>query len=656
MIGKKDEILSQWQKILLALVFVSILAIYIPSLKFAFYPNNDDGRLVLKNPSVIHFADNKGKVFTEFVYGLYHPLTTISFAIDYAVWGTNPFGFRLTNLVFHLINTLLVFLLLQKLFKKLYISLFSAAIFGLHPMHVESVVWISERKDVLYAFFFLLSVLFYLKARNRKDIVNHALAFLFFLCSLLSKASAVVLPLVLVLIDYYHQKPLFKSLLSKSHYLVLSIVFGIINVKAQNSIGLIQDVYTSYSVVQKVTLPVYAFTNYLVKFFVPVGLASKHLYPRLINDSIGWVYYLGWFWLIWSAYFVYRNRKNRLLIFGFLFFVVNIILVVKIIPTGNDLVSERYSYVPYIGLAICLGYLIQVQIEEGKKWLNAIFIVLIIMLTLLSVQNLKHWKNEKAIWSRIIEIEPDMPLAWLERGKYYLDEKDLIKADSDLSKSIQLDPSFAPGYIYRGLTRYYQRKENLALEDFNTAIRIDSIKPDGYYNRGNLYLKMNRFDEARNDLEKTISLDPKNIEAIYYLGLAEMKLMNYQAAINYFTRYISFNPYHPSAELELSVCYYQSGQFIEAGKRLKEIIIKQPRNGEALYYYANSLARQNQYSEAIEIYSRIIAINPDFGGAYLNRGNSYQFSGDNAKACNDWQKALELGVDQAKLMIHEHCK
>jgi protein O-mannosyl-transferase len=550
----------------------------------------------------------------------------------------------------------LVFLFLQNLFKRPYISLFSAAIFGLHPMHMESVIWVSERKDVLFTFFFLLSLLFYLKARNRKDILNHALALLFFLCSLLSKASAVVLPLVLVLIDYYYQKPVSRSLLTKSHYFVLSIVFGIINISAQNSIGLIQDVYTSYSVIQKVTLPVYAFTYYIVKLFIPIGLAAKHLYPRLIDGTIGLVYYLGWLWLAFSAYFIYQYRNNRMIMFGSLFFIINILLVIKIIPTGNDLVSDRYSYIPYIGLAIALGYFIQHLIEERRKWLNTTLIVLIIILTILSIQNLKHWKNEKAIWSRIIAIEPEMPLAWLERGKYYLDEKELTKAESDLSKSIQLDATFAPGYIYRGLARYYLRKENLALEDFNTAIRIDSTKPDGYYNRGNLYLKMDRFDEARSDLERTILIDPKNIEAIYYLGLAEMKLMDNQAAISHFSKYISINPYHARAELDLSICYYQAGKFDEAEKRLKETIKGQPRNGEALYYYANSIAKQDRYNEAIEVYTQIIAINPGFAGAYFNRGNSYLFSGDKIKACTDWQKASELGMEQASRMINQQCK
>jgi len=351
----------------LAAILGVTVAIYAPSLGFPFYPNLDDGRLILNNPVVIDFPNQMGTVFSEFVYGLYHPLTTLSFIADYQLFGTNPLGFRLHNLILHLINVLLVFFFVTRLPTNKNVALFAALLFALHPMHMESVIWVSERKDVLFTFFFLLSLLCYLNWHETGKKLWWATATVFFLFSLLSKATAVILPLVLIIVDYIRSGKInWKSIINKWPYFLLSLIFGIVNIKAQQSIDFIQPIADSYSLGQLVTMPVYSFTWYVTQLFAPVGLSIKHLYPRIMDGQMAFPYYLGWLWLLLLAVLTYRFRKGRFFLAGMLFYAVSTVLVIKIIPTGNDLVSDRYSYVPYIGLGLALGSLVIPKLEKLK--------------------------------------------------------------------------------------------------------------------------------------------------------------------------------------------------------------------------------------------------------------------------------------------------
>jgi hypothetical protein len=518
------------QRILLLVIILITIGVYARTLKFGFYPNLDDGKLILNNNVVTHSENHKSEIFTGFVYGLYHPFTTLSFIVDYKVWGTNAFGYRLTNLLFHLFNIVLVFVFLQALFKNAFISLLSASVFALHPTHLESVIWVSERKDVLYTFFFLLSIVLYLRENQHKTL-NTILVLLFFLASLLSKPSAVVLPVTLVLIDWYHEKPFVKSILSKLHLFTLSLIFGIINIKAQNVINFIQPVYESYSLIQKISLPVYALTNYFIKLFLPIKLAAKNLYPRIIDGDIQLVYYMGWLGLFVMAGLVYYFRKSRMFLFGLAFFFITIILLIKILPTGNDIVSNRYTYVAYIGLTIAFGALLLQFLKQNWKGFPILILSFTIVMGFSSFSNTKYWTDEVAIWGRVAEKEPDLVLAWHQMGKACFDKNDIQKAMQFYQRSIEVDSFFYPGYIGRGLCYYYSQKNNKSLADFTRAIQIDSLQPDGYYNRGNLYLKMGQYQLAINDLNKTKQLDNENVESIYYLAIAESKIQQYNQAI-----------------------------------------------------------------------------------------------------------------------------
>ncbi len=605
------------------IILLSTTLVYLPSLKFSFYPNLDDGRLILNNPVVTDFPNHIKAFFTEFVYGLYHPLTTWSFIIDYQLFETNPFGYRLHNLLLHLLNTALVFFVVKKLTKKQNLSLFAASIFALHPMHMESVIWISERKDVLFTFYFLLSLGFYIKYKEDKKNGMLVLTFLFFVFSCLAKATAVVIPLLFILIDYYHDGQLkLKIVLNKWYLLTISVIFGIINIKAQNSIDFIQPIAYKYSLGQLITIPVYSFTWYLVKLFAPIGLAAKHLYPRIIDGQIANIYYTGWFWLVSLVGLTYYNRKNRLFVFGIAFYAISIGLLIKIIPTGNDIVSERYAYVPYIGLSLSLGSILIPWVEKQfKHAFTYFFIFIMALLSVLTWQQKAWWKDEIAIWSRVVALEPEMPLAYFERGKAYQNNAAFDLAIADFSQAINFSSNFYDAYINRGLCHYFNRNNEGALSDFSSAIKLEPETAEAFYHRGNLLLKTNQFELSVADFEKSIALGFEQPEIYYYKGLAEQNANRLESSITSLVEYQRLNPKHT----------------------------------ETLYLIANSLARMEKYTEALFYYNQFIDKNNGFAGAYLNRGNVFLFLNDKQKACDDWHRALELGSNGAQQMLEQHC-
>lgn len=674
---KKDTI---W----LAVIIAATILVYSPSLTYNFYPKLDDGKLITENPIVTHFPENASAIFTEFVYGLYHPLTTISFIIDYQFFKDNPLGFRLHNLLLHLLNTLLVFLLIKQLTKNTFITLFSALIFALHPMHMESVIWISERKDVLFTFYFLLSAILYLKYRENKHLNNlkpsnggnktvpqlsnsskkHGISihvmglqfalFLTFLLSMMAKATAVILPVILILFDYlYDEKFTRKQFTQKWYLFILSLVFGFINIKAQNSIAFIQPIAHKYTLIQLFTIPVHAITWYVTQFFVPLKLATKHLYPRVLNGHIAAHYYLAWVWLVAIIYSLYRFKKNKWFVTGILFYLVAIALFIKVIPTGNDVVSERYTYVPYIGLSMALGAVLQQFVKY--KMTPVYFTILIIFYGLYDVVHSKNWKNEKAIWSRVIVLQPEMSLAYYERGNSFFYEGDYPRAFADFKAAVQHAPDFYEAYIKKGLSAYFIKNQSVAKQSFTAAIALQPNNPEAYYHRGNLRLANQEYKNALSDFKKSVRFNYTDPEVLLYLAKTYENLQQFDAAITTLNQYLQANSKNSDAYTALARCYLKNNQYRDAIKIYQHLQKTNPNDIRNLYFLANAYAKTENFDEAIKLYTRVIQTKPMLAGAYINRGNAYLFLGNQNMACQDWQKALELGANQVKSMIEKYC-
>jgi hypothetical protein len=306
------------------------------------FTNWDDEFYVINN-QLLRGPDWKG-IFSQQVLGNYHPLTILSYAFNFAISGLDPFSYLLVNYLFHIVNTLLVFYFIWNISgKNKVIAAFVALVFGIHPMHVESVAWVAERKDVLYTFFFpsFIDSILDLSYKGEKE----KPCFLFFIFCFIAfiKTGSDRFALVLFLLDYWYGQSLKKNIVFKIPFFVLSIVFGIITVSIQSSSAMAG--LNIFSITDRLFFACYVLMTYFVRFFVPYPLSAFHPFP--ITNFAGWPIYLSPIFVVALLVALWFLRKNKIVVFGIFFYVINLLLVLQIISIGLTIVSERYTMCLY---------------------------------------------------------------------------------------------------------------------------------------------------------------------------------------------------------------------------------------------------------------------------------------------------------------------
>jgi tetratricopeptide (TPR) repeat protein len=564
---KKNKFLLLW----LLLIIVVTAICFFPMLKNNF-TNWDDEYYIINN-MLLRGPDWQG-IFTQPVVSNYHPLTIISLALNYGLTGTNPSSYLIFNLLLHLINTALVFYFIWTISdKKLWVASITALIFGIHPMHVESVAWASERKDVLYTLFFLLSLLQYWKFLQTNKSSRLWFCFFLFVLSLLSKPAAIILPLVLLLLDYWKGRQLnLKLVWEKIPFFIIALLFAIITVKIQSHKAIAGlDLYPLWT---RPIFATYVIMIYILRFFVPYPLSAFHPYPQ--PDHLGFPVLISPVIIIALIVFIWYQRKNKLVVFGFLFFIVNLLLILQIISIGTTIVSERYTYVPYIGLAFLFSMLLDKYdnvIVKTVKWI--VPAAIIAAFGIVTFQRTKVWKNSETLWSDAIEHYPNAPQPRTSRANYTLklpttnqSEKDarFKQALEDCNIAIKANSNHGPAYENREFIYFNQGKYKEAITDATTLIKLDPGNNLGYAIRGASYVRLNDDPgKALADLNKSLSLKPDNEFALDNRGtLFYNSFQKYTEAVVDFTKAISINPQQGSYYLNRSYCYYRLGDIAKA--------------------------------------------------------------------------------------------
>lgn len=616
---------------------------FFPSLKNGF-TNWDDNVYIAENPMITNVSvDNIKKIIdTDNHVALnYHPITILSFAIDYKLSGYNPKTYHITNLVFHLLNTALVFWFLFLLSnKKLMVAVIVALFFGIHPMHVESVAWISERKDVLYTFFFLTSLICYhkyLHSFGKNKFLLYGLTLLFFLLSVLSKAMAVVLPLVLMLIDYYEGRKLNKhSILEKLPFFLLSLFFGVLAYQIQSKGSAVAALET-FTWLQRFEFASYGMLNYIFKLFFPIKLSCFYPYPNP-QESLPLLYYIAPFVVLTLfAFVLWRAHKNRGVLFGFLFFCITIVLVLQFITVGKVIMADRYSYLSYIGLLfpIAMGYAwMQEQKAEKfillKKVATIILIIYAVIFIFLSFQRVKVWKNSDTIWSDAIQKYPNgeayhsrasylVNKAAIDKGQKNAEVNEYDRALSDFSMSIQLKTRDAGVYVGRANIYSLKGQFDSALSDYSKAIHLNDADAQTYLNRAGAYILMKQFNKAIVDYGTALTLDPDLFEA----------------------------------RKNRSYAYTQIGDYKSTVVDLNEMILEYPGNADYYFYRSYAYYKLGDISLALQDNDLSIQLNPDNTIAYYNRSLINKALGRYAAALQDALKAQSLGYSVDAQYINE---
>jgi tetratricopeptide (TPR) repeat protein len=588
--------------IVLAVTFLA----YIPALKAGFV-NWDDPDYVNEQFFTRGLSDLKFLLTTP-LQGNYHPLTMLSLALNFSVSGMHAWSYHLLNVVLHLANCFLVFrfaFLLSN--KNTVVAFITAVLFGIHPMHVESVAWVTERKDVLYGLFFIAGLISYTKYIDTGSRKQYALTLLFLTLSLLSKAAAVIFPLALFCIDILRRRRIgTKLLVEKIPFFVLPLILGVITYVAQKEKGAI-DVY-AFDIQTRIFMGFYGIMMYIFKMLIPVNLSPFYPYAP-INQALPTEYYLSPLVFIGLVVIcIYAWKKNRVIPFGILFYLINLLLVLQFLPVGSAIIADRYTYIPYIGLFFIVGWLVSRFVKQQTYKAYYFSAPLIVLMIFLTYKQCAIWNDSAALWDHAIKITPSSR-AYDNRARLFNDEKNSVKA----------------------------------LEYYNEALNINAVDKEAYTNRGNIYFNSGKFDLAYQDYKQALSIDSNYYPALDNLGALMAMRGKYDSALNNFNRALNLKSDYISAYRNRALTFLELKRYNEAISDFESFLKYQPNDPDIYNAMGVCLRMNEKYTEALAVINKALDMRKD-PHFYLNRSYCYNGLKNLDQARKDALIAKQAGV------------
>ncbi|MCB9195703.1 MAG: tetratricopeptide repeat protein [Flavobacteriales bacterium] len=509
-------VLKSYPKILWLIIAVTFLC-YIRMLDAGFV-NFDDDKMVYQNPLITSLSiDNITKYFSEPTVGIYQPLTMLSLSIDHVVAGMSPKYFHFINVLLHVLNTILVFRFIQLLAKDDTIALIVAALFGVHTLHVESVAWINARKDVLFALFYLLALIKFIRYLDNGQKLQLIWSLLFFVLSCLSKPLAVSFTLVLPLIQFYKGEGVKEWMKLKNWTIYfpfagMSILFGLmIYWHQKENIPDNEQLFQGWG--RQVVFALDGVSSYLLRTILPLKLSVIYNYPAKLGEAIPILTFIKAIGaVIWIGLTFWWVRKNRNLAFGSLFFLVNIVFVLQIIPMGVGYQADRFLYIPIIGLFWIIAYQFKQFLERKKMSLatfKSVIVSYTILLSVLTISRTGDWKDSLSLWNATIKVNDQSYIAYNNRGQIYMELKDWNNAIADFTSSIQIEDN-VKAFYNRGTSYANIANWKLAEKDLLRSLDMDSMNAEAYGNLGVVYMSLIQDSLSYKYLNKAIELDPEN--------------------------------------------------------------------------------------------------------------------------------------------------
>ena len=554
--------------LLILCIFTTI--IYSGMLKYPLL-SNDDIDFFTKYPEILNLSwKSIVKYFSSYHVTLYQPITVLSFALNYHFTGTSPIPLHIVNLGFHLINILLVFILFNNLFKKPILALLISFFFAVHPMNVEAVTWVSARSSTMYACFYLLSLIFYIKYITGKQQIHILfISLFFFVLSLFCKVQAVTLPLLLLLIDYFTDRKKIKLLLvEKLPFIILSVVFILIAFGNSETLT-----FFTHSKIKSFTGFDLIFLNgrtlffYLQKFLVPVDLSAVYVFPVKTGSWLPFEYYIYTLIVIALFVFIFKFRKNKAFILGAGIFLFTISINLPLNSVRNVIFADRYAYFPYLGLLLILASFYQTFVEKNlnthRKYIYGVTIFILIYGLFLSYETWernKKWENDLTLATDVIQKNPSVPFIakiYRKRGNYLAKHQMIQESILDYSKAIELDPDDIDSYIFRAYSNLKLNKLREALPDLDKGIENKPNSSTLYANRAMVRLNIGDGMGAWSDCNKCLTLDSTNAEAYNFRAILKFRSGDLLGARQELKTAIRFNNQYAEAYKNLGTVFHQ---------------------------------------------------------------------------------------------------
>lgn len=634
-----------------AIIVVATVIAFLPSLKAGFIW--DDNAYIVESTLITPFDWTHFKqMWTTPFGGNYHPLTMISLGIERALVGTSPFLYHFNNLVLHIINSLLVFSLLQRLSGNFWAAFVAGLLFGIHPLHVESVTWATERKDVLYVLFMFLAFWQYLNFREHESRKAFWLSVVFFLCSCLSKGMAVVFPILLVITDYYLLKrPLsLKLFLEKLPYFALALIFGIVAIMAQREAGADASKFMkeTYSGGERLLFILFNFGFYWVKMLVPVQLSLIYPYPK--PNELTTIYYaIPAVVLVLTGLIYWLGKKDRSIWWAGVFFLVCILPVVQLIPIGTTIVAERYFYLSSVGPLFLLGLGANAIIERGLKTVALGLVAgLSLFFVVQSYRYNQAWKDNLSIFTHATEQFPTAVMALRNVGAHYLTQKDYDKAifyysEAQKHSLVAFDLEKELGLAYYNKKDYPNAITHLD-KAYNNARTLPEVD---VWMLGDAYYQLGQFEKALPYIEKAIAQRPQESQLYNFIGMIYMKQGQEANAVSNYERAMSLNSAYVDPYTNMSFMYITAKKFPEAIKVLERAIKLFPDNVSLMTNMGFSQISIGNGRQGLDYWKKAFNLNQSNVGLAYNIGNEYERQGNLNEAIGWYKQAAKGGFADA---------
>jgi protein O-mannosyl-transferase len=583
------------------------------------FVNWDDDRNIYENRDITQlsrggFWAQTKTIFNSTVIGNYNPLTIWTFSLEERNFGLNqPFYWHLNNLLLHLFCTFLVFRLCILLKMNWRIAGITALLFGIHPLHVESVAWVTERKDVLYGVFYLGALVQYVKYLSARKKIHLILVYGLFILSLFSKIQAVSLPLSMILIDYFMNRPLkWQRVVEKVPFFLIAFAVGILGVILLREQGSFNSVSTTYPIWVRPFIGSYSFLIYIIKSVIPFRMSPMYPYP----PEAPWYFFvsMGGLPIYLCTLYLAWKKESKYFLFGFLFFTVNIVFLLQVLGAGHGFLADRFSYISFMGLFVFYAYLLDRFLLSNEKYKNAAYGLLGLMTIsygFLTFNQNKIWKNGDTLWTHVLKYYHNVALPYGNRANYRRDVGRNKEALRDYGESIRLAPNDAKQYNNRAKLYFLSSHPNtiqLALDDCEKAISLDPENAEYFINRGACKFRLRRPADAIVDFSEGIRLDPGFANGYLNRAMVRKQTGEIRGAFEDLLKYNEINPYNPNAALETGrMCY-----------------------------------RLSEWDKTINWYSRAIGMRSNVGLFYYERALAHERKGDTVLARQDILAAQDL--------------
>ena len=559
----------------------------------------------------------------------WHPVTWLSHMLDCQVFGLKSGGHHLVNVFFHTANTLLLFFILYRMTGALWASAFVAALFAMHPLHVESVAWVSERKDVLSTFFWLLVMWAYAGYVKRPKVIKYGLVVLFFAFSLMSKPMMVTGPFVLLLLDFWPlervrfgklvdsgsgpgQKSAVYLVIEKLPLFLCSVVSSVVTFLAQRAGGAVPTM-ESLGMRSRLGNAVVSYAGYVGKMFWPSRLAVLYPHPAgglsMVNVAV-----CGAGLLLVTAVFVWVGLRRRYVLFGWLWYVGTLVPVIGVVQVGVQSMADRYTYVPYIGLFIIIAWSVREVVlrRPGLKFVTAVSAAVVLSaLSVFTAMQIKYWQNSSILFERTIEVTEDNWLMCNNYANILKESGEYEKAVEHFRAALEVRPNNAE--VHNNLAGALG-KLGRTEEEIKHYRRALELKPDfavAHYNLATVFLLRGRMDEAIASYRKAVEFQPDYVEAISQLGFVLGERGELEEAVGYYKKALAIEPGNVIAHGRLGLALASLGRIDEAIREFRVVLSARPDDAEMHFNIGVLLERQGKTDEAIEAYRKSLTINPN---------------------------------------------